>query len=60
MVGIIILIISMLLSSSMMCQFFMDYKRDRFFIASVELIAAIMFITCGVCAMWNFTLNTIA
>ena len=57
--SILVLIISTLLSSSMMCQFFLDYKRDRFFVASIELVVAIMFIACGVCAMWNFTLNTI-
>lgn len=57
--SILVLIISVLLSSAMMCQFFMDYKKDRFFTASFELIVAIMLITCGICAMWNFTLDTI-
>lgn len=59
MTGILVGIVSTLLSSSLLCQFFFDYKKDRFFIASVELVAAIMFIACGVCAMWNFTLQTI-
>ena len=57
--NILIGIVSTLLPSSLLCQFFMDYKKDRFFMASVELIVAIMLISCGVCAMWNFTLQTI-
>lgn len=57
--GILVGIVSILLSSSLLCQFFIDYKKDRFFVASIELVVAIMFIACGVCAMWNFTLQTI-
>ena len=55
----IIIIISVLLSSSMLCQFFMDYKKERIFIASVELVTAIMWMTCCMCAIWHCTLQTI-
>ena len=57
--GFLVGITSTILSSSFLCQFFVDYKKYRFFIASIELVVAIMFIACGVCAMWNFTLQTI-
>lgn len=54
-----IIIISVLLSSSLLCQFFMDYKKERFFVASIELITAIMWVVCCACVMWHCTLQTI-
>ena len=55
----IIIFISILLASSMLYQFFMDYKRERVFAASVELVIAIMWITSCVCSIWYCTLQTI-
>lgn len=56
---IIIIIVSVSLASSLLYQFFIDYKKERFFIASFELITAIMWVVCCACAMWHFTLQMI-
>lgn len=54
-----ITIVSLLLSSSSLCQFFMDYKKEKYFIASIELVTAIMWMICCACTMWHCTLQTI-
>lgn len=55
-----LIIISMLFSVSKLYQFFIDYKNKKLFVASVELVFAIIFITCTVCVVWNCTLQAIA
>lgn len=57
--SLLIIIISVLLAASKLYQFFIDYKKEKFFLASIELIFAIMFATAGVCAIWNSTLQLI-
>ena len=39
-------------ASSFMYQFFIDYNRKRYFIASIELIFSITFIASIVCILW--------
>lgn len=57
---LLIIIICSLFAASKLCQFFVDYKKERFFLASIELIFAIIFITCFVCIIWNSILQVIA
>ena len=57
--SLLIMIISMLLATCKLYQFFIDYKRDKFFLASIELIFAVMLATAGACAVWNSTLQII-
>ena len=56
---LLIIIINMLLAAFKLYQFFIDYKKENFFLASVELSLAIIFITCYVCLTWNYTLQAI-
>jgi hypothetical protein len=55
-----IIIVSVLLSSSLLCQFFMDYKKERLLIASFELITSIMWAACCACAICHCTLQVLA
>lgn len=57
--SLLIIIVSMLLAVSKLYQFFIDYKKEKFFLASIELIFAIMLATAGACAIWNSTLQLI-
>lgn len=52
-----ITILSIISASFSLCNFFMDYKKERYLIASIELVTAIMLIVSGVCAMWYYTLS---
>ena len=54
-----IVIVSILFSSSLLCQFFMDYKKEKYFIASVEIITAIMWSVYCACAIWYCALQAI-
>lgn len=55
-----IIIVGALWSCALLCQFFMDYKKERLFIASVELIILIMLVSCCVCAICRCTLQVLA
>ena len=55
----LIIVINTLLASFKLYEFFTDYKNGEFFTASIELVLAIILITCGVCATWNSTLQLI-
>ena len=57
--SLLIIIVSMLLAASKLYQFFIDYKKEKFFLASIELIFAIMLATVGACVIWNSTLQLI-
>ena len=55
----VIIISSVCTSTFFISNFFMDFKKDRFLLASFELISAIIFITLGVCATWYLTMHQI-
>ena len=56
----IIMILSVLLSSLALNNFFVEYKEGRYLSASVEIIVAIVFIVSLACVMWHITLQDIA
>lgn len=55
-----IIIVGTLCSCALLCQFFMDYQKERLFIASVELIILIMLVSCCVCVICRCTLQALA
>lgn len=57
--GFVIGVVGTLLSAGMWCLFFMYYQKKDFFCAGIGLVAAIAFLTCVVCAMWDYTLQVI-
>ena len=57
--NLLICIISVLSMTSFLAMFFIDYKKDKYWLASLELAIAIICITCGVCSAWDFTLKAL-
>lgn len=55
----VIMILSVLLSSLALNNFFVEYKEGRYLSASAEIIAAIVFIVSLACVMWHITLQAI-
>lgn len=57
---LVIITIGILYSGILLREFFMDYKKERLFIASVELTAFIMLVSCCVCVICHCTLQALA
>lgn len=55
----VIVNISILLSSLLLCASFDDYKKEKYLTASIEVVTAIGFITCVACVMWHTTSEVI-
>ena len=55
----VIMILSVLLSSLSLNNFFVEYKEGRYLSASVGIIVAIVFIISLSCVMWHITLQSI-
>ena len=45
---LLIIILSILFSASFLYQFIMDYKKERYIMASFELIFTIIYLACGI------------
>lgn len=58
-VNIVFVIVNIVLSSSLLYQIFLDYKRRRIFIASIDFVFAIMLITCYICVILYCTFQII-
>ena len=57
--GLLIGVFGILSSSVCLWLFFLDYKNEKYWMASFELVSSIILISCCVCAMCHWTLQVI-
>lgn len=55
----IIIIISVVMAALMLCASIKDFKANKTFIASLQFVVAMMWISSAVCAMCYIGLHTI-
>ena len=55
----VIIIVSVLLATFMLCQSIMDFRANRILIASLEFIMAITWTSSAICTVCYVTLHTI-